>query len=318
MLPANPSATDFMEFRVEDLVDNSVTDFDLFLSMAGQMVLYSGIGYRWYREELKGLLEAGTTSFLMRREDAHKGNMYLALGDLPEVSRTLAPSDRIQVIDDIGARLTRCLYEGELTEACVAKASDLARGLVDCIVEDTSCIKAIRSLADHDAYTYHHSVRVAAYTVAIAIGMGADDHHHLFQMALGGLFHDVGKRDIPLVLLNKRGQLTPEEWGVMRSHPRSGWRKLGPASLSHISMEIVLHHHERRNGTGYPDGLEASELLPEVQIATLADIFDALTSNRAYQLKRSRFDALAFIKDRLLHEEVSLDAYKALVGVLAG
>lgn len=307
-----------VEFPVEKLVDNSTTDFDVFLRLGGDLVLYGGRGYRWERSELNGLLSSGVRGFLIREEDGGKARMYSAVSRVPVIARTLAPSARIQQIDEIGASLSSCLMEGELTEACVSKAGEVARGLVDCISEDPSCIRAIQTLADHDAYTYHHSVRVAAYTVAIAIGLGVTDQDLIYLMAIGGLFHDVGKRVIPLELLNKAGPLTEVEWQIMREHPQVGWSQLKATGLSHISLEIVLHHHERVNGTGYPHGLKGSELLPEVQMATLADIFDALTSNRSYQRRRTRFEALAFIKQKLVPNEVWPEAYRALVGVLAG
>jgi HD-GYP domain-containing protein (c-di-GMP phosphodiesterase class II) len=307
-----------VEFPVENLVDNSLTDFDVFLRLGGNIVLYGGRGYRWERSELNGLLSAGVRGFLIREEDGGKARMYSAVSRVPVIAQTLAPPARIQQIDEIGASLSSCLMEGELTEACISKAGEVARGLVDCIAEDPSCIRAIQTLADHDAYTYHHSVRVAAYTVAIAIGLGITDQELIYLMAIGGLFHDVGKRAIPLDLLNKPGPLTEGEWQLMKEHPQAGWDQLKTTGLSHISLEIVLHHHERVNGTGYPHGLKGSELLPEVQMAALADIFDALTSNRSYQRRRTRFEALAFIKQKLVPNDVWPEAYRALVGVLAG
>jgi HD-GYP domain-containing protein (c-di-GMP phosphodiesterase class II) len=308
----------YIDFSIEDIVDNTITDFELYLVVGEHLVLYSGVGYQWFRDELRSLLEEGRKSFLIRADDLQKAQIYRMLRRVPEIPQGMHPHDRIQTIDDIGARLTYCIFEGDLTESCVHRARDLAKGLVDCISEDPSCIKAIRGLADYDAYTYHHSVRVAAYTVAIGIGMGVNDERQLFDLAMGGVLHDVGKKHIPLNILNKQGALTPEEWELMRSHPRTGWMIVDRANLTHISKEIVLHHHEKRNGTGYPDGLKGNEILDEVQIASLADIFDALTSNRSYQQKRTRFEALAFIKSRLLGEEIHTDAFRALVGVLAG
>ncbi|MEI6399510.1 MAG: HD domain-containing phosphohydrolase, partial [Pseudomonadota bacterium] len=83
-----------------------------------------------------------------------------------------------------------------------------------------------------------------------------------------------------------------------------------------VCREIVVHHHERLNGSGYPHGLTKDSLLPEVQIATLADVFDALTSSRSYQNKRSRFEALDFIRHRLLRTDIAVDPFKALVECL--
>jgi HD-GYP domain-containing protein (c-di-GMP phosphodiesterase class II) len=103
----------------------------------------------------------------------------------------------------------------------------------------------------------------------------------------------------------------------MRSHPEMGFGQISETVLSHVPREIILHHHEKRNGKGYPHGLDEKSLLPEVQIATLADIFDALTSSRTYQTARTKFEALDFIKSKLLKEEICPEAFKALVMCLA-
>jgi HD-GYP domain-containing protein (c-di-GMP phosphodiesterase class II) len=310
-------AQDFTFYKVEQLVDNSVTDFDLFISLDKHFILYSGSGYRWNRTELTELLQAGHQSFYIRAVDLPKAEMYRALTKLPEIEKSQAPAERIQSIEQIGAKFTQCLYEGNLTEACVDKAKGISRAIVDCIAEDKGCVKFLGQLSDHDYYTYYHSVRVAAYAVAVAIGMGLNDHNLLRSIALGGIFHDIGKKEVPLALLNKTGALTEAEWKTMRSHPTLGHAKIEDTILSHVPREIILHHHEKLNGAGYPHGLDKGSLLPEVQIATLADIFDALTSTRSYQNKRTRYEALDFIKHRLVKEEVSADAFKALVICLA-
>jgi putative nucleotidyltransferase with HDIG domain len=310
-------AENFSYFPVDRLVDNSVTDFDLFISLERHFILYSGNGYKWHRAELTELLQAGHEQFFIRSEDLPKAQMYEAIVKLPKIQAELAPPERIQRIEQVGALFVKCLYEGELTPACVEKGKTLADAMTACIAEDKSCIKYLSGLADHDYYTYYHSVRVSAYATAIAISMGLRDEAFLRAIALGALFHDIGKKEIPISLLNKTGALTEAEWKVMRSHPLKGFEKIEETILAHIPREIVLHHHEKRNGAGYPHGLDKGSLLPEVQIATLADIFDALTSARAYQTKRTRYEALDFIKHRLLKEEVCPDAFRALILCLA-
>lgn len=308
---------EFTQFKVERLVDNSVTDFDMFITLADHFILYSGNGYRWNRSELTELLQAGHESFFIRSGDLSKAKMYETLAQLPAIEKSMAPPERIQSIEQIGAKFIKCLYEGDLTPACVAKAETIAGSMVECIAEDPSCIKFLSALADHDYYTYFHSIRVAAYSVAIAIGMGLKDQGMLRSIALGSVFHDIGKKEVPLTVLNKAGALTDTEWKLMRSHPSTGHELVMNTVLHHVPREIILHHHEKRNGAGYPHGLDQGSLLMEVQIATLADIFDALTSSRSYQNKRSRYEALDFIKHKLLKEEVSTEAFKALVVCLA-
>jgi putative nucleotidyltransferase with HDIG domain len=314
--PSKPSK-DFTPFKVDSLVDNSVTDFDLFINLDEHFILYSGNGYKWQRDELTELLKVGYSSFFIRNTDLPKAAMYASLVKLPIVDLTKAPSERIQTIEQVGAKFIQCLYEGELTEACVRKAESISESLVQCVAEDKGAIKYLSGLAEHDYYTYFHSVRVAAYATAIAVQMGLSDVDLLKSIALGGIFHDIGKKEVPLTVLNKAGPLTELEWRLMRSHPTQGFNSVNDTILAHVPREIILHHHEKRNGTGYPHGLDVGSLMYEVQIATLADVFDALTSSRCYQNKRTRFEALDFIKNKLLRDEICPEAFKALIHCLA-
>ena len=307
----------FEAYPVDKLIDNSVTDFDLFVQIADHTVLYSGPGYRWSRDELTGLLRSGHEHLRIRLCDQGKARMYRACALLPELRRDLAPTERMQSIEELGAKFSQCLFEGELTDSCVSKANQIAADLTDCVLEDQHSILGLGDLINHDFYTFHHSVRVAAYTVAIAVSMGMSDPGMLRDLAVGGIFHDIGKKEVPLGLLNKAGALTEAEWAILRSHPMVGHDSLKQSNLAVSTKEIILHHHEKRSGQGYPHGLDKNQLLPEVQIATLADIFDALTSARAYQSRRSRFEALDFIKTKLLATDVWPDAFKALVGCLS-
>lgn len=304
-------------YRIDRILDNSSTDFDLFITLDQHFILYSGNGYKWNKDELNALLQAGHEALFIRNDDLSKAKMYETVSALPTIAKDLAPPERIQKIEQIGAQFIKCLHDGELTESTVNKASSIADTMVECVSEDTGCIKFLSGLADHDYYTYFHSIRVASYAVSIAINMGLTDKELLHNIALGGIFHDIGKKDIPLHILNKAGALTPSEWKLMRSHPEEGHTQIGESVLALVPREIILHHHEKRNGSGYPHGLDKGSLLQEVQIATLADIFDALTSSRSYQTRRTKYEALDFIKHKLLKEDVCPEAFKALVLALA-
>jgi len=308
---------DLVEFHIDSLIDNSVTDFDVFIRIQGEIVLYGAAGYRWFRQEISDLLGFGYTSLLVRREDQVKTRTYLNLARLPLLQKNLAPSERINVIDNIGTEFLKCVYDTPLVEGVIERGKTLAKEIADCIEEDPGSVKFLNHLVEHDSYTYRHSIRVAMFAVAISMGLGISDSERLHDIALGGIFHDIGKKGVSLEVLNKPGVLTKSEWEILRTHPKNGWLDVKDTILSHVPREIILHHHEKRNGSGYPDGLDRHSLLHEVQVATLADIFDALTSNRAYQSRRTPFEALSFIKTKLVGEEVSSEAFKALVQVLA-
>ncbi len=306
----------YCRFPVDRLIDNSVTDFDLFAEVGTHFILYSGDGYKWARSELNGLLSNGYQTLWIKPEDSAKAAMYEKMAKLPMIQKDLRPSERLQNIQDIGQTFTKYLMEGEISENVVRKGHELAGAIVNCLLEDATAIKSLTGLANHDAYTYLHSIRVAAYATAIAIQMGQKDPEALKLIALGGIFHDVGKSSVPMEIINKSGPLLETEWTLMKNHPVEGFEKVQDSCLHHVTREIILHHHERLNGSGYPHGLTQNSIMPEVQIATLADIFDALTSSRSYQNKRTRYEALDFIRHRLLRTDVSVDAYKALIDCL--
>lgn len=316
-ISAREPTSGFSQFPVDRIIDNTSTDFDLYVNVGSHFILYSGNGYKWERLELQGLLKSGYSHFWIHPSDTTKVNLYHKLAMLPKLNKELAPAKRIIAIQDIGIEFTKYLYEGEITPACIRRAEELSEQLVNCVKEDPSCIKAITGLANHDMYTFLHSIRVAAYATAIAIKTGITSDAELRNIALGGIFHDVGKAGVPMTIINKQGPLIEAEWAVMRSHPVQGFERVKDSVLHQVSREIIIHHHERLNGSGYPHGLDQNSILPEVQIATVADIFDALTSSRSYQNKRTRFEALDFIKTRLLKTDISVEAFKGLVECLA-
>lgn len=316
MLP-NRETCVYSALSVDAILDNSETEFETFVNLGGQMVLYSGAGYKWYREELEKLLRSGFRQLFIRESDADLLGSYKMLSSLPKIVENLAPTDRIVKLEQVGAQFVKAMYNSDVTDGCIRKAEEVAQAVVGCIDEDPTCVRAIGSLADHDMYTYVHSIRVAIYSTAIAMIAGGRSTSCLAEITLGGIFHDIGKKLIPLEVLNKRGALTDLEWRLMRSHPEKGKACMENSRLPFVAQSIIQFHHEKLDGSGYPTGLTEQEIIPEVQFSTLADIFDALTSSRAYQQKRTRYQALDFIKNKLIGKEISAQAFKALVESLA-
>jgi len=153
-----------------------------------------------------------------------------------------------------------------------------------------------------DPYTSGHSRRVARYATRIAehMGLSARDTELQQQMGLlhrGALLHDVGKIGIPDQILLKPGYLTEEEWVVMRQHPVIGCEILHAVPGTEDIVDMVLHHHERMDGQGYPDGLGGEEIPFMVRVLSVADGFEAMTSKRAYRKARSVDQALAILRE---------------------
>jgi len=145
-----------------------------------------------------------------------------------------------------------------------------------------------------DAYTEGHTERVGAIAVQVAKLAGLDEETQEC-LRQGGVLHDIGKIGIPNEIINKPGRLSDKERIVMDKHPIIGERICEPLkSLRHL-LPIIRWHHERLDGTGYPDGLKGSKFPVPAQILQLSDIFDAITTDRPYHRARTRASAIEFL-----------------------
>ncbi|MGB9893769.1 MAG: HD-GYP domain-containing protein [Candidatus Saccharicenans sp.] len=151
--------------------------------------------------------------------------------------------------------------------------------------------------ADSSEESLGHSRFVAAYTVLLAQNSGLTNRRALLDIERGALLHDIGKIGIPEGILQKKGPLAEEEMDIIKYHPLIGFAMIEEFSFLQGAAEIVLFHHERYDGTGYPFGLQGEEIPLSARLFSLADTLDAITSDRPYRQARTFEEALAEIKD---------------------
>jgi putative nucleotidyltransferase with HDIG domain len=153
-----------------------------------------------------------------------------------------------------------------------------------------------RSIEAKDPYTLGHCERVADYACAILRALDPDPST-LFWFRIGALLHDVGKINVPIAVLNKPGKFTPEERALMESHPVAGVELLKDVEFPWDVLPMVRSHHERWDGRGYPDRLTAEQIPLNARILSLADVFDALTTDRPYRPAFTPEDALRMMRE---------------------
>lgn len=147
-----------------------------------------------------------------------------------------------------------------------------------------------------DEYTHSHSVNVALYSYLIAKWLDLPDDRAM-EVSIAGLVHDIGKIMIPKEILNKKGQLTEQEFAIMKYHPILGYESIKDSpELDKVIKEVVLSHHERLDGSGYPYGLAGGDLDLYTRIVSIADVYDAMTQNRVYKKRVSPFEAFKIMK----------------------
>ena len=176
----------------------------------------------------------------------------------------------------------------------------------------------LRNLLDKseqkDAYTYKHSNRVQDYSVKIAGKLGLSNEIN-YTIALASLFHDVGKCFIPDEILNKPSKLSDEEFNYIKKHSTYSSELLHGKFIDDIS-KIAEAHHERLDGSGYPNGLKGDEIRIEAKIIAVADSYDAMTSNRAYRnalTPKEAMDELKFCIGRLYEKYIVLALEQVLI-----
>ncbi|UCG53624.1 MAG: HD domain-containing protein [Candidatus Latescibacterota bacterium] len=153
----------------------------------------------------------------------------------------------------------------------------------------------VRAIQARDQYTSGHSARVSRYALLIAekYGLSTREKHHLY---LASMLHDIGKIGIPDRLLNRPGDLAEEEIEQVRSHVKMGASMLKALGEMHPVVPLILHHHEAYDGSGYPDGLKGEQIPLMSRVLSVADTYDAMTSDRPYRQAMSKADAIAELK----------------------
>jgi putative two-component system response regulator len=173
-----------------------------------------------------------------------------------------------------------------------------------------------RTIDARDPYTAGHSVRVAGYAELLARRMDID-RPTLLEVRRGALFHDLGKIAVPDAVLLKPASLTVEERAVMQTHPGVGADLLLPMKTMLKTLPIVRHHHEKLDGSGYPDGLSGDAVPLTVRIVTVADVFDALTTARVYRAALSREAAYEIFDEEVRRGWWDKEVLGELQGALA-
>jgi HD-GYP domain-containing protein (c-di-GMP phosphodiesterase class II) len=172
------------------------------------------------------------------------------------------------------------------------KVAPVVENVTASILRNSGALLGLLRIKNKDDYTFLHSVSVCALLVAFCRSRNMDEDT-IYQAGLGGLLHDTGKALVPDAILNKQGRLTDEEFDVIKRHPRDGYDILVKTpEIGRIPLDITLHHHERRDGSGYPEMQNENEISELAQMAAIVDVYDAITSDRCYHKGMPAADAL--------------------------
>lgn len=212
-----------------------------------------------------------------------------------EINDVVDLSTRNEVVNTLkGAfdRVKKGLNDSLNTQKEINK---LVENIVDQILRNDEILVNIMDLKRYDDYTYFHSTNVAVLSVIIGTELGLSEKE-LYELCLAGLLHDIGKMYVPEEILNKNGSLSDIEWEEIKKHPEFGYRitkdKFNIPTKAYVG---IYQHHEKYDGSGYPKGLKGEEISLYGRILCIADIYDALVSDRPYRKGLSPSEAMEYI-----------------------
>ena len=317
-LGALKDGRDYIPIQVSSLRLDTVTDFDLYLqaSPGEPAVLYAERTIPFTEESRK------------RLEENRILNLFISSQQLPEY-RSYIEKNMQNILTDVSVRIEDKSQLLHLTAQSVVQdvlsATDLKEGIdrghelivhtVDFLFGQRDSLRHLVECASTQYEIYSHSINVCVMGLALAQRMGytAQD---LIQFGHGAMFRDIGLMKIDDSIVNNPGRLTLTEYEKIQQHTIYSEEILKEMGVdSEIALDVARHHHEKLNGTGYPDKLKGTEVSTLVRICNVIDIFDALTTNRIHKKALSTYEAL-ILMNKDMREEIDLDILKSFITML--
>lgn len=289
--------TSFFKVRINTLIPGKPLSFDLYIRLNQQNIIYLRQGDKLQQEKLDSLnLKDSGSHFLVREEDrkAYKNYVHDQM-----ISSNLNVREKAIILRESSMSLVEELFENPDVHAALDGARPVISEFVEFMKAEPESMGHLISLSGHDFYTYNHSLDVGIYSLGLADAVGFNKAE-LEEMGIGALFHDIGKRQVSLDILCKKGSLNDAEWAQMQKHPQYGLVLLNEnKSVSEAVKAACFEHHESFAGNGYPQNISGEEIHPFARIVAITDTYDALTTQRSYNVPMKPLDAVTMMKEKL-------------------
>jgi len=307
----------FEPILLDSLRLDSILDFDLFLDVDGNKVLYRSANLPFTEQSRAKLLEGQVDRLFISTSNHGKYQKYIEknLGTILD-DPTIEPERKASILYETSTNLVKDVLSKPTSAENIERSEAVVGQTIGYILKGQESFHSLLKMTSFDYYLYTHSVNVCTYAVALAQQANYKDETFLRRLGIGALLHDVGKTKVSERILNKRSALSPTEFEIMRQHPRWGVEILAETDmLDSESYYPVLQHHERGDGRGYPYGLSLSDVHLHSRIVAIADGFDAMTTNRVYQRAMDSFAALQImLSAKGAYDSDLLRAFLSLMG----
>ena len=305
---------DFFPVDADFVCSGGACDFDLYAKPGGQFLLYRAAG------ALKGVdgrevfkKRPVTTLYILTRERGR----YLDFVEnrLLQVTEDEASSvrERSAALYRMSATMVDDLFSDPQSRLPVHRSRKTIEGLARFIDRTPDALCNIMDGAPAGPFLVTHAINVSVFGMAIGGPLGLSGEEDVRTIGMGCLFSDLGMKAIPEKIINKPARLSRGEWAIMKRHPELAvriCRKHG--GVPEEALTAIVQHHERLDGSGYPQGLKGEEITPGARVIAVADVFDSLTSDRPYRPAFEIFPALKLMRDEFA-DKLDRRVYRELV-----
>lgn len=292
----------FLPISLGSIRLDTITNFDIYFQPVTDQpyVLYAEKNIRFTDTVRRRLIDNRMSTVYIRSAHKDAYRKYLAENISAVIlDQNVPETEKAEMLYTTACGVVEAILAAPGSREDIQQSKDLVRHTVDFMLADKRVFGCMLSTISTVYHVYTHCVNVVTYSVALAQRSGISDPALMRELAIGALLHDVGKSKIDPAILNSPNPLTDEQWTVMKMHPQYGYDMLSQlGSVGEVALDIVLHHHERTHGGGYPDNMCGPAVSQFVRIVSIADTFDALTTDRPFQEGISTFDAISLMNTK--------------------
>jgi putative nucleotidyltransferase with HDIG domain len=307
----------FLPIYLDSLRVDSVLEFDLYIKINSELVLYRATNLPFTERTRQKLVENKVSRLYITSENITRYQKYIEKNlDKILADPGVQEDKKAVILYETSTSLVKDVLANPTYGDNIKRSQDLVENTISYILKGREAFLNLLKITSFDYYTYTHSVNVCTFAIALAQQLGFQDEQFLHELGTGALLHDVGKSKISERILNKRSALNQIEFEIMKKHPQWGVDILAETKeIAESSYYPVLQHHERGDRRGYPSGASLDEMHIYSKVVAIVDSFDAMTTERVYQKAMQTFPAMKILFSRKgSYDEQILRAFVELMG----
>jgi HD-GYP domain-containing protein (c-di-GMP phosphodiesterase class II) len=310
--------SEFIPINILSLRLDTITNFDLYIQVRldEPAVLYAERHIPFTEDSRKRLKDNQVDCLYINASQHDDYRRYLE-GNLQDIltDSTIEIDDKSEILHMSAHGIVKDIMQKGMIDEGLERGNELIQCTVDFVFGQRSALRHLIQKASRDYFSYTHAVNVAVMGIALAQRMGYESNR-LQEFGMGAIMRDIGMSQIDPSISENPGRLTVNEFEIIKQHPVMSEGMLSKATtVTSTAMAIIRHHHEKLDGSGYPDGLGGDEIPRLVRLCTMLDIFDALSTQRPYKRAMSTFEALKLM-NKELRGEIDHELFQSFVVML--